>query len=57
MVMHSFKCTPKAEAGGSVNLRQPGLQSEFQNRQHYLVRACLKKRACENLTTVRACLG
>ena len=45
MVAHAFNPTTwKAEAGGFLSLGQPGLQSEFQDRQDYTEKPCLKNK-------------
>ena len=44
VVVHAFNpSTWEAEAGGSLSLRQPGLQSEFQDdNQGYTEKSCLE---------------
>jgi hypothetical protein len=48
MVTHIFNsCNPstwEAEAGGFLNSRPPGLQSEFQESQGYTEKPCLEKK-------------
>jgi hypothetical protein len=44
VVAHAFNpSTRKAEAGGFLSSRQPGLQSEFQESQGYIEKPCLEK--------------
>jgi hypothetical protein len=44
VVVHVFNpSTKKAEAGGSLNSSQPGLQSQFQDSQEHTEKPCLKK--------------
>ena len=43
MVAHTFNPnTQKAEAGECLSWGQPGLQNEFQDRQSYTEKPCLK---------------
>jgi hypothetical protein len=49
MVAHTFNpSTPEAEAGEFLSSRQPGLQSEFQDRQGYTEKPCLEKQTNKN---------
>ena len=51
VVAHTFNpSTWEAEAGGFLSL-QPGLQSEFQDRQGYTEKPCLKKNNNKKITT------
>jgi hypothetical protein len=44
VVVHTFNpSTREAEAGGFLSLRQPGLQSEFQDSQGYTEKPCHEK--------------
>jgi hypothetical protein len=44
VAVHAFNpSTWEAEAGRFLSLRQPGLQSEFQDSQGYTEKPCLKK--------------
>jgi hypothetical protein len=45
VVAHAFNpSTQEAEAGGSLNQGQPGLQSEFQDSQGYTENLCLREK-------------